>query len=188
MKFFTRMMIEKVAAMPTGLMLIDMRILKKMRKPYFEYDWVGDGKACEHCGCPKPGPRAEKASTEDCFFTREITLGCFDEPEAGVFCNWDAWAYHIKLCEIGKPQELTFDHVNRRFVEAVENRRRSDETLQYFDLNLPQVAPPEPSNGQMTFNVLERRTGEAVSVNETEFGKVIEREFSEYRNGSADRI
>lgn len=179
--------IEKVGAMPTGLMLIDMRILSKMRKPYFEYDWMGDGPCCDHCGQPKPGPRAVKASTEDCFFTREITLGCFDDPDAGVFCNWDAWAYHIKLCELGKPEELTIDMVNKRFVDAVLEKRRRDETVKEWGVELPHVAAPLPADGGMRFSLVDNRNG-TVSLDEQETREVIRARFPEYTGNGKEEV
>lgn len=179
--------IEKVAAMPTGLMLIDMRILKKMKKPYFEYEWKGDGKPCPHCGQLEPGPRAEKASTEDCFFTREISMGCFDDPDAGVFCAWDCWAIHIKPCEIGKPKDLTIDMVNKRFVDAVLSGRRSDEVVSEQNVVLPKITPPEKREGAM-YKMIAGRNGNIVELYDDKFREVIRDNFSEHTGNNQAEI
>jgi hypothetical protein len=118
--------IQEVAALPTGLILMDMRGVMKLDPPYFDYQWVGDGPDCSHCGQPKPGVRADKASTEDVVFTRDLAM-------IGVkqYCNWDAWAGHYKIKRVGKPIPYTVDGVNLKLREAiVANRSGSDVALE----------------------------------------------------------
>lgn len=183
--------IEKVAAMPTGLMLFDMRIFEKMKKPYFEYEWVDDGPACEHCGQAKPGPRAKKASTEDCFFTREITMGCFDDPDAGVFCNWDAWARHIKMCKLGKPQDITIDMVNKRYRDAVMENRDRHESVREWNVQLPKVKPKKPigSNGSAAqHEMVVGQEGAFTMVDRDKFKEVLRGNFPEFTGSAQDEI
>jgi hypothetical protein len=106
--------IREVAALPTGLMAIDMRAFKGIKPPYFYYEWKGDGPPCPQCGVCKPGPRTEKGSTEDVTITRDLSL-------AGVkqYCNWDAWAAHIKKKRVRKPRPWTTDMVSSRMQEAI---------------------------------------------------------------------
>lgn len=116
--------IQEVAALPTGLYLIDMRALEKIKQPYFSYEWDRDGKECEMCGQREPGPQDNKASTEDVVFTRDLSL-------AGVpqYCNWDAWAGHNKVKRVGKPIPYTIEGVGAKLREAVIANRREGEKL-----------------------------------------------------------
>lgn len=103
---------EEVAALPTGLMLIDMRAIKAVRPPWFEYEYVD------------PPFNTEKASTEDVVFTRNLSL-------AGVpnYVLWDSWAGHLKTKCVGKPSPLTVESVREEFREALLHNRRSTERL-----------------------------------------------------------
>jgi len=102
--------IQRAGALPTGVMLIDMRAVKQLDDwkkqktglagPRFYYEWKGDGeKICDSCGSHSAGPQAEKASTEDVTFSRDLLY-------AGVpiYCNWDAWAGHYKTKLVRPPQ------------------------------------------------------------------------------------
>lgn len=110
--------IQEVAALPTGLILIDMLGVAKLPHPRFDYQWTGDGEDCPVCGQATPGPRADKASTEDVVFTRDLAM-------IGVkqFCNWDAWAGHYKIKRVGKPMPYTVDGVNLKLREAIAANR-----------------------------------------------------------------
>lgn len=116
--------IEEVFALPTGLVLIDMRCVEKLRFPYFDYDWKGDGPCCKVCGQPEPGPRAERASTEDVYWSRNLAL-------AGVkqYVAWDCWAGHKKRKLVGKPTLLTMDAVRQEYRDAIVKGKQSDEQL-----------------------------------------------------------
>lgn len=99
--------IEECASIGTGLCLIDMRILERMEKPYFYYEWQTEA-------------LAEKASTEDVTFMRDASLAWHDVKHAGVFCNWGAWSYHIKPTNIGRPKFLSSETVGNRFRNVIE--------------------------------------------------------------------
>jgi hypothetical protein len=93
--------IKEVAALPTGLILIDTRVLDNLEPPYFYYEWEDNKKA-------------KKASTEDVTFTRDSSLmGC---PQ---YCHWNAWAGHWKWKCVGRPVVIHPDNVKEVFKKAV---------------------------------------------------------------------
>lgn len=104
--------IQRAAALPTGLMLIDMRAIHKMPHPRFYYEWKDDGPACEHCGVKKPGPQIEKGSTEDVTFSRDL-----DALGVPLYCAWDSWSGHWKPKRVEKPQSLASDAVPHQIRE-----------------------------------------------------------------------
>jgi hypothetical protein len=129
--------ITEVGALPTGLCIIDLRIFKTLAVPWFDYEWKDDGKKCTLCGQPKPGPRKEKASTEDVYFSRNAGMIGFP-----TYCNWDAWAGHIKPKTVGKPNPTCKDEVHRTFQEAVARGiNREDRIVQVG--NVRPKRPPE---------------------------------------------
>lgn len=97
--------IQEVAALPTGLCIIDMRAVKELKHPWFDYEWkdrYGRGEEkCPHCCSPIPGERMDKASTEDVYFSRNLWYAGWP-----VHCNWDAWAGHYKQKLVGPPQRI----------------------------------------------------------------------------------
>lgn len=103
--------IEQVAALPTGLCLIDMRSLQFIKHPWFDYEYEDEYET-------------KKATTEDVFFTRNLSL-------AGVpqYVNWDAWAGHHKRKCVGKPSLLTVDSVRNEFREALSKGMSNTERL-----------------------------------------------------------
>ena len=107
--------IVPAAALPTGLMLIDMRAVKLLPHPRFYYEWRDDGPRCQRCHCQRPGPRAAKASTEDVTFSRDLFM-------AGVplYANFKSYCGHWKAKLVGRPQEIPADAIPR----AVQARAR----------------------------------------------------------------
>lgn len=105
--------IKQVAALPTGLCIINMRAVADMRHPRFDYEWKdrhGRGEQkCQTCGHPMAHERVAKASTEDVFFSRNMQQGRGDGKGWPIYCNWDAWAGHYKLKCVGPPQKLPMD-------------------------------------------------------------------------------
>lgn len=92
--------IQECAALPTGLIMYDMRAFELTEpkttedKPWFYYEWKD-----HFC--------AEKASTEDVTMTRDLSLvGTQKLGYNPVYCNWDAWAGHWKPKCVGKPQVI----------------------------------------------------------------------------------
>lgn len=125
--------VTEVAALPTGLMLLDMRFydrvaaakrraceeaFKRGREikptPFFYYEWTDDA-------------ALDKASTEDVTFSRDLSL-------AGVpqYCAWDSWAGHVKAKVVGKPMPLRPDCVAEQMHAAILSRApRQGERLIY---------------------------------------------------------
>lgn len=103
--------IEAVAALPTGLIAIDMRVFTgfeaggkklKLAPPYFYYEW-------------KDPEQTEKASTEDVTFTRDVHLLYGAHGLETVFVDWDTWGVHYKTKPVGKPQLLNPGDLARLF-------------------------------------------------------------------------
>jgi hypothetical protein len=94
--------IERVAAIGTGLMLIDVRAIKKLPHPRFYYVWT------DHT-------ESEKHGTEDIVFTRDLNL--LGIP---VYCAWDCWAAHIKKKRVMPPQEIPIGNVPAWLVERAK--------------------------------------------------------------------
>ncbi|HUR52942.1 MAG TPA: hypothetical protein VMZ71_02340 [Gemmataceae bacterium] len=116
--------ITEVAALPTGLMLIDVRALKALPAPHTYYEYAGDGPACQACDQKKRGPEVEKISTEDVTFTRDLSMA-----GVKVYCNWDAWAGHVKKKVVRKPRPYTVDVVAQKMREAIIRGQRDGESV-----------------------------------------------------------
>lgn len=104
---------EEVACLPTGLMLIDMRVFDHplVQPPYFCYEWTDKREM-------------KKASTEDCFFTRNITIA-----NIPIYVNWDAWSGHWKKKCVGRPKPIFREQVHKTFVDAVLRNISRDKKL-----------------------------------------------------------
>jgi hypothetical protein len=101
---------EGVGALPTGLILMDLRGFSFIKPPWFQYEWEDEY-------------QTHKASTEDCFTTRNLSL-------AGVpqYVFWDAWAGHHKRKCVGRPTLISSDHVADN-LKAALTRPRSDQRM-----------------------------------------------------------
>lgn len=106
---------EEVAALPTGLLLMSVPMLSKLPKPWFYYEY-------------KDIEETEKASTEDVTFTRDCSLSGIP-----IYCNWNAWAGHVKKKVVGKPRILTADVVSKAAQEAVRKQILSTDRM--MDVN-----------------------------------------------------
>lgn len=129
-----RVGIEPVAALPTGVIMCDLRAFDLIPHPYFTYEYDNE-------------QERGKASTEDVVTTRNISLnGTITLGYNPVFCNWDAWAGHWKPRCVGKPVILHADRVGKALQKAVESKRRSDvRTTHVHRGNLP--VHPDDANG-----------------------------------------
>lgn len=146
--------IEPVACAPTGVIMYDMRLFREgdkaiLEHPYFDYEWIGDGKKCKHCNQYKPGPRAEKASTEDVVNTRDLALiGHMKLGYNPLHCAWPCWAGHYKPKCVGKPIPTTIDQVNERYVNAVKRgNRQGEKVIVVGDKPLTTFTLPPELNG-----------------------------------------
>lgn len=107
--------IEQCMALATGLMLIDMRVFKLLKPPYFDYTYSDEFKQ-------------EKITTEDCYFTRNVVVS-----GNKIYCNWYSWVGHWKYKCVSKPVVMTPDQVHNIYKEAfTEPRLDSDCTLLHF--------------------------------------------------------
>ena len=104
--------IQRCAAGPTGLIMIDTRVLKYVPPPWFYYHY-SDGDY-----------EAEKDMTEDVAFTRDVSLA--PALDLGlplglpIYCNWDAWACHWKMKACGKPIIVENDYISSAYRHAVK--------------------------------------------------------------------
>ena len=103
--------IQEVAAMPTGLIMIDMRCFEYLEPPHFQYEW-------------KDKTESERVSTEDVFFTRNASLAGIP-----VYCNFDAWCGHWKEECVPPPIIMTVDMVRDQFKKALANGVKKGEKL-----------------------------------------------------------
>lgn len=146
--------IQECAALPTGLILLDLRAAdlveptgrpqvavlrdlyarkitpeearKQLKEGYFYYEW-------------KDQFAAEKSSTEDVTFTRDIALCGMEQLGYNpIFCAWDSWIGHHKPWNVGKPMRVTTENINAAYHRAYEKGARGDEKI--VNLQLPDWA------------------------------------------------
>ena len=101
--------------------------------------------------------QSRKASTEDVTNTREIQFaGIAKHGEPVVFCNWDAWACHMKPKCVGKPQPLKLENVSNLFREVVENGISHCDSVVDVDLTGGEPLPPGPTPEQVAAVLAEK--------------------------------
>jgi hypothetical protein len=103
--------IEEVAALPTGLILYDVRVFEELPPPWFAYEWTDKYQTA-------------KATTEDVYQTRNASL--LGMPQ---FVAWDCWAGHVKSKTVGKPCIIGRDQVHESLRDAVIRGLDSDHRL-----------------------------------------------------------
>jgi hypothetical protein len=140
--------IQECAALPTGLIMYDMRCFgltepkDSESKPWFYYEW-------------KDKYAAEKASTEDVTQTRDLSLTCSTQLGYNpVLCNWDAWAGHWKPKCVSKPAPLTASGVGAKLKDAWNSGHESN--VQLVDLKMPPEMArqiPEPAFDNMEMDL-----------------------------------
>ena len=128
--------VQECAALPTGMIMYDMRCfdliepkgmqrdhvldaykegrftkaeaLNALREGYFYYEWE-NAWACD------------KASTEDVQNTRDISLaGMQTLGYNPMFCAWDSWIGHHKPWCVGRPRIYSVESISGNFRHAVE--------------------------------------------------------------------
>lgn len=135
--------IQECAALPTGLIMYDMRCFE-LTEPHQMHkgeviDAVLEGKLDREAALRalsdgwfyyewKNGYAAEKASTEDVTQTRDLSL--IGQTVLGynpLFCNWDSPIGHWKpWCVPGRPQILGTEGIAANYKRAVDRNSRSD--------------------------------------------------------------
>jgi hypothetical protein len=93
--------IAEVHALPTGLILYDLRLFNHLHKPWFDYEYEDEEKA-------------QKCTTEDVYQTRNAALLGFPQ-----FCAWDSWAGHVKSKLVRKPHPICMEDVEDRLADAI---------------------------------------------------------------------
>lgn len=116
---------EEVAALPTGLMIIDLRVLDGISPPWFEYEYKD------------PPFNTEKASTEDVYFTRNVSLAGFP-----IYVAWDSWAAHRKTELVGRPELIKVDDIREGFRAALGRNHHSQERLIHVGAGLNGTVRP----------------------------------------------
>lgn len=104
--------VEEVAALPTGLILYDLRVFDVLPPPWYDYEYED------------PPYNSLKASTEDVYQTRNASL--LGLPQ---YVAWDCWSGHVKDKIVTKPQVITRDHVHDSLVRAVDRGWHRNERL-----------------------------------------------------------
>lgn len=147
--------VQEVAALPTGLILFDVRAFKKLPPPWFTYQYKGDGPECPGCGQAKPGLQTEKASTEDVVLTRDLSL--LGIPQ---YCAWDSWAGHIKRKVVRKPRPITPDAAGKKLRDAITSGRpHSNESIVQVNRgNLPRPQLRSAAEAEEDFRRARTRT------------------------------
>lgn len=113
--------IERVAALPTGLILFDLRVFDYLPPPWFYYEYTDKF-------------QWKKASTEDVTATRDMWFHAhLAQKPFPLYVTWDCWAGHVKPKVVGKPQIITMDQVSQKYVEAVKNGQDSRERITVVD-------------------------------------------------------
>lgn len=130
--------IQPVAAIGTGLMMMDMRIFKLLKQPYCYYTF--------------DEAHTEKQATEDCTFTRDVSmLGHLELGYEALLCTWSSWAGHWKPELVRKPSPMTTEMVNDTFKTGVLRGLRADERVRddrsYFAIEHRVRVPGELGEG-----------------------------------------
>ncbi len=128
--------IQEVAAQPTGLIMFDMRAFDLTAPEECNDDQVlADYKAGvlpawkakkllkQHSWCYyeyTDSYQRAKASTEDVTLTRDISLACISRHGYNpLYCNWDAWAGHVKPKTVRKPKLLKPADIHHQMRDAI---------------------------------------------------------------------
>lgn len=162
--------IEAVAAGPTGLILYTMDAFehqsseaREKGQPFFYYEW-------------KDKAATEKASTEDVTNTRDLAIGAVENGIGDIlFCNWDAWAAHIKREHVGKPVPIRTTHAVAKVIAANEPyRERSREAQRKYYESLGVVLEDAPATDAETHETAPLTASEPVAT-ETPYPTADER-------------
>jgi hypothetical protein len=122
---------EAVAALPTGLMAIDMRVFTgfdlpnergetvpvKLPQPYFYYEYEDE-------------TQSYKASTEDVTFSRDVALLYQQGGLDTVFVDWECWAGHWKRKLVGRPMKVEIGKLARLIKESVTGAKKEQNANQ----------------------------------------------------------
>lgn len=120
--------IHEAAALPTGLILYDIRALDLIEPPHFRYEWTDE-------------TESKKASTEDVQNTRDISLAGIQQLGYNPLrVAWSSWAGHNKVWCVGKPQKYSPEDVSASLSRALSRKPRGERVVQVENLLGPEVA------------------------------------------------
>lgn len=103
--------IGRVAALPTGMLMIDLRVMDIVPPPWFAYEFTD------------PPFNTNLASTEDVMFTRNA-----DWLGVPQYCHWSAWAGHDKEYTTGFPMASPLTTVSDSVYKAYAGGWRPNKT------------------------------------------------------------
>jgi hypothetical protein len=93
---------QRVANIGTGCIAYDMRVFRKIQKPYFNYQFNDD--------------MTVVLETEDCWNGRLLfTAG------VPVYCAWDHWSLHCKTKRCGKPRILKDSEIHDNYLRQARS-------------------------------------------------------------------
>lgn len=95
--------VQRAAALPTGMLLVDMRAVERHPRPWFSYEFDDEA-------------HTRLASTEDIVFTRDA-----DWLGVPQYCAWSSWAGHAKRYVTGRPRPSPVDSLPIAVHKAVAN-------------------------------------------------------------------
>ncbi len=120
--------IHEAAALPTGLILYDIRCFDLIEPPYFRYEWTDE-------------TESKKASTEDVQNTRDISLAGIQQLGYNPLrVAWSSWAGHNKVWCVGKPQKYSPEDVSASLSRALQRKPRGEKLVMTENLIGPEVA------------------------------------------------
>ena len=142
--------IQEMAAGPTGVILyttsaFDLMPIDRRSDAEILADFKSGGIDSEQCARKlrmqsyfwyefTDGWQTRKASTEDVTNTRTIGMaGQLKHGEPVCFCNWDAWAGHMKPHCVGMPEPIRMEQVSAVYQEAVLKGLKADESIANVD-------------------------------------------------------
>jgi hypothetical protein len=155
--------IQPCGALPTGLIMYDMRIfdlldinrkskeqvlmefkdgklnlaeaLRCIQDGYFYYEWT------DHTA-------SKKASTEDVSATRDMSIvGQLELGYNPVMCAWDSWIGHVKPTCSGKPRPFSVDQVGGFLKRVVIDNQSTREKLVRVDNKFLKALLDKRKNG-----------------------------------------
>ena len=132
---FIKKGVDRVASIGTHCICYDMRVFNQIAKPYYRYSYNEDHTAV--------------VETEDCYAHRNMV-----QNNIPIFCNFDSWAGHWKLQEIGpleplEPHQLPKfwkDRVKEYFLYHEEGKKELAQGF-YTSNDNPQDTVPHDVDG-----------------------------------------
>lgn len=146
--------IQPVAAQPTGLILFDMRAFELTDPANFYKHLRQQGKSVEEAkALVHPWfyyeysdiYQTQKCSTEDVTATRDMSFhGWVATGRETIYCNWDAWAGHVKPKVVRKPRPLDAKAMHAQYRHVVQENQTFDRKMIFVDPGSKSEKPSRP--------------------------------------------